>query len=201
MTPPSPSAASTLRAIPAAPANAISLSRWPIVKSEAFRAISFVDPERSGSIALVVLALLVAHNLMGFSIPAIATHLALLALGYNGGVVVYNALNSASARISTLTIPVNHGHVSQFGVLFADRINAAIDWANAVLSFNDLASSARVVAYVWFAAFFAGLVTPGSALLGETRRTLCADRGALRRGGMRVCVFKLPAAQAQCVRA
>ncbi len=100
--------------IKGAPHAAIQNSRYSFVKTNAFYAVSFVNPVLSGALATTVVSVLIARSLFDFSVVAIILHCAVATMVVSAAIHVYNTVNHVN--ITQLRLPLDRGSVNQLGV-------------------------------------------------------------------------------------
>ena len=142
-----------------------SASRFSFVRSELATPFTWGNPLVSGASASVIGALFLAHVALGFSIASIVSQVAVIALVVAAAIHLHNSLQPHAA-LPQLALPLDRASVSQLGVLAADRLNIAIERANAILSWEHPVQSGRALAYAWLAVRFAWLAAPGWIFTG-----------------------------------
>jgi len=114
----------------------------------------------------------------------------LAALVITGGLKAYaffaaaNAGAGAAVRLPTVAVPLSYDGIDAAARSVADTVKSAKGTIDGWLTWSDLGSSLRALAYVWIASRFAFLASPGWVYLGAW--WLCGGsraRGAPRRSG------------------
>jgi hypothetical protein len=144
---------------------AIERSRFPVVRSELFYALSWANPALSAALAATALAAYLSLVVLRYSPASLAAHLAVTALLLSGAVAVHNGVNPGAA-LPQLALPYDRDAVLQLGRVVAEAAVGGLARANALLSWEEPLASARALCYAWLAARYAwALASPGAALL------------------------------------
>lgn len=152
----------------AALAAARAASRLAFLRSELASPFTWVDARASALACSLALALAVAHVWQGFSLAAIGCHVGAVALLLAAAVRLHNSLNSGSVALPQLAIPLGRASVARLAALLADRAGVVVDAANAALTWDQPAASARALAYAWLAGRLAWLAAPGYLFTGAS---------------------------------
>jgi hypothetical protein len=185
--PPRPSAAAL--------AAARAASRVAFVRSELAAPFTWVDARASALACSLTLALALAHVWQGYSLAAIACHVGAVALLLAAAIHLHNSLNAGSVALPQLSIPLGRASVARLAALLADRAGSAVEAANAALSWEQPAASARALAYVWLAGRLAWLAAPGYLFTGASRHTRTHGRAPAHPRRSRAHASARPAAR------
>lgn len=140
-------------------------SRFAFVRSELVAPFAWAAPERSAVLLAAVVSLFVAHVVCRWSVVSICAHVAIVVLLVAGAIHAHNGLQPHAA-LPQLRLPLDRAAVMSLVVRLADRANLLIEAANAALSWESPAASARALAYAWLASQLAWLAAPGYLLGG-----------------------------------
>lgn len=113
---------------------------------------------------LGLLALWTASGVAQYSLPAIASTLALLSLVAGGCIAAYNWQAASSGRPPlpiTLSIPIAPRDMEQAFASIGAAAGGAIASLNFLLTWREPVASLRALAYAWLLSRFAFLLSPG----------------------------------------
>lgn len=133
-------------------------------KCAVFYGLSWQNPVLSGTLFAAGLGVFLAYDVLAFSLPAVALHVAFTAAAASAVIHVHNRFQPNSP-LPSIVIPLDRGSVHAAASGISDRISGAVQSANELLSWSHPAVSARALAYSWLAARFAFLLSPGYLFL------------------------------------
>ena len=138
---------------------AIAASRFEFVKTETFYVFSFANFALSAAVAGGILALFVAHVILGYTVLQTVAHLSVVALIIAGIVTIHNQLQP-SASLPRLSVPYDRAAISHLFALLGEGVINTAEYVNGLLQWRDVLASLRALAWAWLVARFSFLLNP-----------------------------------------